>query len=76
MEKWTKCYIPLFPKKSYLGITKKYRGTTCTSIAAEVYNVQLLNRIQPEIERVLTKDQKGFFTFKQSDGEVPVMLEL
>ena len=47
---WTKgCILP-FPKKGDLGIAKNYRGISLTSIAVEIYNALLHNRIGPEIE--------------------------
>ena len=51
IEKWTKYCIFPFPKKSYLKITKNYRGTNLTAIAAKVYNVLILNCIWLEIEK-------------------------
>ena len=60
IDKWTEgCILP-FPKKGDLGITNNYRGITLTAIAAKIYNSMLLNRIQPEIEKVLRKNQNGF----------------
>lgn len=60
IEKWTKgCILP-FPKKGDLGVTKNYRGITLTAIAAKIYNAMLHNRICPEIENILRKNQNGF----------------
>ena len=55
VEKWAKGCIIHFPKRGDLAITKNYRGTTLTSIAAEVYNDLLVNRIKPEIKKILRK---------------------
>ena len=49
-----------FPKKGDLGQTSNYRGITLTSIAAKIYNSLLLNRIQPEMEKILRRNQNGF----------------
>ena len=50
---WTRdCILP-FPKKGDLGIAKNYRGITLTSIAANIYNALLRNRIEPKIEKIL-----------------------
>ena len=49
-----------FPKKSDLGLAKNYRGITFTSIAANIYNALLRNRIEPNIENILRKNQNGF----------------
>ena len=48
IDRWTKrCILP-FPKKDDLGIAKKYRGITLTSIAAKIYNALVRNRIEPK----------------------------
>ena len=59
IDRWTKGYISTFPKKSDLGITKNYWDITLTSIVAMIYNTLLLNRIKPEIEKILRKNQNG-----------------
>ena len=60
IHKWTEnCVLP-FPKKGDLGLASNYRGITLTSIAAKIYNALLLNRIQPEVDKILQRDQNGF----------------
>ena len=60
IDRWMKgCILP-FPKKSDLGLAKNYRGITLTSIAAKIYNALLRNRIEPEIDNILRKNQNGF----------------
>ena len=60
IERWMKgCILP-FPKKGDLGLAKNYRGITLTSIAAKIYNALLRNRIEPEIDNILRKNQNGF----------------
>lgn len=60
IQAWTEgCILP-FPKKGDLSQTSNYRGITLTSIAAKVYNGLLLHRIQPEIEKILRRNQNGF----------------
>ena len=49
-----------FPMKGNLGITKNYRGVILTAIAAKVYNTQLLNHIQLEIEKIPRKNKNRF----------------
>ena len=64
-ERWTKgCILP-FTKKDALGIVKNYRGITYTSVAAKIYNALPLNRIEPEIEKILRK-MKIFFRKNRS----------
>ena len=59
-DRWTKGCILSFPKKGDLGLSRNYWGITLTSIAAKVYNALLLNCIEPEIEKILKKNQNGF----------------
>ena len=57
--KWRKSCILLLPKKGNHKITKNYSGIALTGIAAKVYNnTLLLNRIQPEVEKILSKKSK------------------
>ena len=60
IERWTKGCIFLFPKKDNLRITKNYQGITFTSITTKIYYALLLNCIEPEIEKILRKNQNGF----------------
>ena len=60
IDRWKKgCILP-FPKKGDLGIAKNYQVITLTSIAINIYNVLLLNCIEPEIEKILRKNPNGF----------------
>ena len=45
---------------SPLKVTKNYSAIILTAVADKVYNVLLLNCIQPEIEKILQKNQTGF----------------
>jgi len=70
IEAWREgCILP-FPKKGDLSIPSNYRGITLTSIAAKIYNKLLLNRIQPEIEKVLRKNQNGFRKARSTTGQI------
>ena len=60
LEKWMKGSILPFPKKGDLGITKNYRVIYLKTRAAKVHYVVLVNHIQPEIEKILRKNQNGF----------------
>ena len=53
------CIIP-FTKKSDLEITKNKLGITVKSKAAKIYYALLLNRIEPEIEKIIRKNENGF----------------
>ena len=50
-------YILQFPKKGNLFIENNYRWITLTSIEAKLYTLMILNRIKPEIDKVLRKNQ-------------------
>ena len=60
IERWAKGYILSFLKKGDLGIAKNYQGITLTSIEVKIYNVLLLNCIEPKIEKILWKNQNSF----------------
>ena len=70
IESWTDgCLLP-FPKKGDLGFTANYRGITLTPIAAKIYNLMLLNRIRPAMEKVLRKNQNGFRIGRSTIGQI------
>ena len=56
----TKNSIFTFCKKGNPEITKNYRCIPLTVIADQVYNVLLLNRIRPEVVKILRKNLNGF----------------
>ena len=63
------CLLP-FPKKDDLGLPKNYRGITLTAIAAKIYNLMLLNRIRPETDPILRKNQNGFRSNRSTSGQI------
>ena len=63
------CILP-FPKKGDLGLAKNYRGITLTSIAAKIYNALLRNRIEPEINNILRKNQNGFRRNRSTTSQI------
>lgn len=70
IKSWTEgCLLP-FPKSADLGSTSNYRGITLTSTAAKIYNLMLLNRIRPVIEKVLRKNQNGFRLRRSTIGQI------
>ena len=70
IDRWIKgCILP-FPKKGDLGLTKNYRGITLTSIAAKIYNALLRNRIEPEIEHILRKNQNVFQRNRSTTSQI------
>ena len=53
-----------------MGVVTNYRGITLTPIAAKIYNAMLLNRIQPELEKVLRINQHGFRKNSSTSGQI------
>ena len=70
IDRWMKgCILP-FPKKGDLRLAKNYRGITLTSIAAKIYNALLRNRIEPEIDNILRKNQNGFKRNRSTTSQI------
>ena len=63
------CILP-FLKKGDLGLAKKYRGITLTSIAAKIYNALLHNRIEHKIDNILRKNQNGFQINRSTTSQI------
>ena len=59
-----------FPKRGDLGKTSNYRGITLFFTAAKIYNALLLNRIQPEMEKILRRNQNGFRKGRSIIGQI------
>ena len=62
--------------KGDLRITKNYRDITLTAIAAEVYNVLLHNCIQPEVEKILRKNQNSFQKNHSTNSQILTVHQL
>ena len=73
INRWTKgCILP-FPKNGDLGIAKNYRGITLTSIAAKICNALLRNHIEPKIEKILRKNQNGFWRNRSTTSQILII---
>ena len=55
-----KGYILSFMEKGDLRITKNYSGKTLIDMTAKAYDTPLCNCIQPEVEKILWKNQNNF----------------
>ena len=44
-----------------VALPKNYQGITLTFIMAKIYNALLCNCIEPKIEKILGKNQNGFW---------------
>ena len=70
IDKWRQgCLLP-FPKKGDLGKATNYRGITLTSIASKIYNSMLLNRLRPNIDPILRRNQNGFRQKRSTSGQI------
>ena len=63
------CILP-FPKKGNLGLAKNYRGITLTSIATKIHNALLRNRIEPQIDNILRKNQNDFRRNRSTTSQI------
>ena len=59
-DQWRVSNIIPVPKKGDLTKTSNYRGISLTSLVAKTLNRMILNRIRPEIEKMLRDNQNGF----------------
>ena len=73
IEKWTNDYVFLFLENDDLGITKNYRGLNLIILVAEVYSALLLNRIEPEAEKNVRKNQSGFRRNRSTDSDYQII---
>ena len=76
IKRWTKGCIPLFSKKGDLRITKNYWDITFTSMAAKIYNALLLNHIEPEIKKILWKNQNGFCRNQSTTSQILTVCQI
>ena len=70
IERWTKGCILLFPKKGDLGLAKNNQGVTLTSIVAKIYNALLHCCIESKIEKILRKNQNGFWRNQSTISQI------
>ena len=70
IDRWVKgCILP-FPKKGDLGLAKNNRGISLTSIVAKIHNALLRNRIEPNIDKILRKNQNGFRRNRSTTSQI------
>ena len=61
--------VPI-PKKGDLTNPENYRGISLTETAAKVYNRLLLNRIRPELEKILRPNQNEFRPLRSTSSQI------
>ena len=70
LPEWGISGIVPIHKKGDLTIHKNYRGISLTQSAAKVYNRLLLNRIRPELEKILRPNQNGFRPLRSTSSQI------
>ena len=73
---WGLSGIVLVPKKGDLTIPDNYRGISLSQTAAKVYNRLLLNRIRPEVEKILRPNQSGFRPLRSTASQILALRRL
>ena len=73
IKKRTKGYIPSFSEKGDHRISKNYRSINLTVSHAKAYNALLLNRIRPEFEEVLKKNQNVFRRNRSTTSQILII---
>ena len=59
-DQWSVSNIIPIPKKGDLSDPQNYRGISLSSLVAKTLNKMVLNRIKPEVEKILRREQNGF----------------
>ena len=67
---WGCSAIVPVPKKGDLTKVDNYRGISLTQVAAKVYNRLILNRIRPEIDKILRFNQNGFRPSRSTSSQI------
>ncbi|KAJ8346794.1 hypothetical protein SKAU_G00281950 [Synaphobranchus kaupii] len=70
LPEWGISSIVPVPKKGDLTIPDNYQGISLTQTAAKIYNRLLLNRIRPELEKVLRPNQNGFRPLRSTSSQI------
>jgi len=73
---WGLSAIVPVPKKGDLTKVDNYRGISLTQVAAKFYNRLILNRIRPEIDRILRFNQNGFRPSRSTSSQVLALRRL
>ena len=58
--RWTSSNIMPLPKSGDLSDVYNYRGISLSSVASNITNNMILNRIQPTVDKLLRNNQNGF----------------
>ena len=69
-EELKKICILTLMKNGDLGITKNYRGITLSAIDA---NTLLFNRIRPEVDKILRKNQNSLRKNRYTASKIPTI---
>ena len=61
---------PPFPQERWPHNCQVVPGYNHTSIVAKIYNALLLNRMEPEMEKILWKNQNGFCRNQSTTSQI------
>ena len=67
---WCKAANIPIPKKGDLINRQNYRGISLIPVAVKIYNKMLLNRLKPQLEKILRANQNGFRQRRSTTGQI------
>ena len=69
-KQWSVLNIIPIPKSGDLSLGSNYRGISLSSLVAKTYNRMILNRIRPQLDEHLRKNQNGFRTGRTTTSQI------
>jgi len=69
-KQWSMLNIIPIPKSGDLSLGSNYRGISLSSLVAKTYNRMILNRIRPQLDVHLRKNQNGFRTGRTTTSQI------
>ena len=75
-DQWSTANIIPIPKKGDLSEPMNYRGISLSSLVAKALNRMILNRLKPEIETILRRNQNGFRPGRSTAQQILVLRRL
>ena len=76
LDQWSTANIIPIPKKGDLSEPMNYRGISLSSLVAKALNRMILNRLKPEIETILRRNQNGFRPGRSTAQQILVLRRL
>lgn len=75
-DQWSEIDLLPIPKDGDLGIAGNYRGISSSSCVAKLVNKMILNRIQPQIDPHLRKNQNGIRAGRSTTSHILALRHL